>query len=210
MPITIQQAAINALATWLGTALNVAPLAPVTISKRWPEPEKPLPPKAITILPMGQYSDEALQPRVVSSRAAPSGNAHRLLYRWAMLERTQPLQLDVWANQDITRSQLDEALDRALHAGDAATMGNVWGDPVENYLRLTLPVASGWDGVAVFDFDSSSVIDEPGSVQSREFRAMRQGELRVMLYIEAESYRQAEIQLRMMLDSRADQVSIHE
>lgn len=60
---TVEQAAVNALAAWLTVALP-----DVTIRRRWPDDDKALPERAITILLTGKADDEWTTPRHASHK----------------------------------------------------------------------------------------------------------------------------------------------
>jgi len=161
----------------------------VTVSTRWPEADAKLPAMAITILLAGQVTDEILQPRMVSSRNVDSIN---LLARWQVLERMQPLQLDVWAHYDVVRDALVAALDQVLNSGSLPY--SVPGDP------LVLDLADGWTGKAAFDFSGSRNENGPNAVQVSEFRATYAGEARVVLYVDALTPKLASIRLQQILN----------
>ena len=189
--VSIQQAAANALAEWLREQLP-----DVTVEARWPEPNVPLPPKAITVLLAGSRIDEPLDPQVLHMEPI---DAARARYRWRVAACTQPLQLDAWTTSDVERDDLLSRLDECLRAGPSRTLDWDWnGDPVANGLELKL--GDGWqDTIAAIDFEAPHVHDTPNTVQQREYRATFRGEARVHLYVEAESPRMAVIRLRQRL-----------
>lgn len=184
MAVSIQQAAANALGAHVATKLG----AGVDVSYEWPV--GPLPAKAVTVLLAGPPKDEYLQPSVVSSQAVANPN-HRL-YRWRVLERTQPLQLDVWAQYQATRDDMIAALDVALNTGFGTA-----GDPVGNGLVLAL--GDGWTGRADFVFEGPDVDNGPEAARQSEWRATYRGEARVALYVDAESAKMAQIILKQQL-----------
>ncbi len=168
----------------------------VTVSCRWPEPDHKLPAMAITVLLAGKPTDEVLQPRMVSSRNI---DGTKLLSRWQVLERTQPIQLDVWAHYDVVRDALVAAIDQVLNMGSMAR--SVPGDP------LALAIADGWDGVAAFDFDGPSNQDGPNAVQVSEFRSTYEGQARAVLCVEARTPKLASIRLQQVLNSGGTQTT---
>jgi hypothetical protein len=186
MAVAIQDAALSALQSWLQTKMG----NDVDIDQEWPDPEKPLPAKAITIV-AGQWEDDMLQPDWDNAEAV-TGHPEQKLYRWRILERTQPFQLDIWATYSPVRSDLVKRLDDALATG---TLSN---DPVGNGPILSL--GNGWTGTVDFLFFGGRYIDNAYAVQQSEYRASYQGEARMILYVKAVSPRQATIKLRETLN----------
>jgi len=161
----------------------------VVVSCRWPEADQKLPPMAITVLLAGKPTDEILQPRMVSSRNIDSVS---MLSRWQVLERMQPLQLDIWAQYDVVRDALVAALDQALNIGSMPY--SVPGDP------LVLDLADGWTGKVAFDFGGPANQDGPNAVQVSEFRSTYEGEERAVLYVDAKTPKLASIRLSQILN----------
>src|SRR5690348_16961814 len=62
MAVTVEQAAQNALRTWVASKLP-----DVSVSSRWPDASRPLPEKAVSILRVGNRRDELLDPRIVGT-----------------------------------------------------------------------------------------------------------------------------------------------
>lgn len=221
MIATIQQAASNALGRWLaervpryldlptgfvtdgtetfglfvddGTGNDAETFASgdsvVTVSTRWPEADEKLPAMAITVLLAGTPNDQPLQPRLVSTR--PTSGVS-LLARWQVLERMQPLQLDVWAHYDVVRDALVAALDQVLNLG--SMRNSVPGDP------LVLDLADGWVGKSAFEFGGPSNQDGPNAVQASEFRATYAGSAAAVLYVDALTPKLATIRLQQILN----------
>lgn len=185
MAVSLQQAACNALGSRLSSVLGPG----VKVNYDWPDPEAPLPAKGVTILLAGQADDFLLQPEIISSTQIDSVNR---LYRWKVLERTQPIQLDVWSTYQAVRDDMVASLDQALHAG--------W-DGTPN-CGLVLTLADGWEGCAVFDFDGPNVTNSGPLAQVSEFRAMYPGELRAVLYVDAPSPRIARLKLHQVLSGQ--------
>ncbi len=173
--VTIQQAAANALATWLTAQLPVD----VDVNSRWPEPTEQLPPKSLTILLAGLADDELIDPAVVSqtNTAAPAVTA---TYTYQFRCRRQPLQLDVFTQYDADRDDIMARLDYALNAGASASLGSDYNtEPVRNGLSLFL--GDGWSGIAEFLFEGPSLSDAPDSEQVTDFRATYRGYVDMML-----------------------------
>ena len=184
--VSLQQAACNALGARLSSALD----PDVVVNYDWPDPEAPLPQKGITIVMAGQADDDILQPEVVNS--APIDAVNRL-YRWKVLERTQPIQLDVWTTYQTLRDDLVAKLDQVFNAG--------WTGTPDSGLLLTL--SDGWDGKATADFEGPSLTNSGALAQVSEFRATYAGELRMCLYVDAPSPRIATIKLHQLLSEAA-------
>ncbi len=188
--VPIQQAAINALATWLTSRLP----SDIKVSRRWVEPDKVLPPKAITILPIGPRQDELLDPVVISQSTDLSGVT---TYVYRMRCVTQPLQLDVWSTYAPVRDDILALLDVNLNVGEAITLGVAGRDVLRQ--GLLLPLGDGWTGYVDFCFDAPSYFDTPESAQVKEFRASYRGEAVIDLTISATAPKIAQIILRQTL-----------
>lgn len=190
MTVAIEQAAQNALASFLATRLGTG----VTVAKQWPAPDRTLPALAATVIQAGETEWLYCQPEAISSTAGSTSGTR--LYRWLVLEVTQPLQIDCWATTPGARSNLRARVAAALQAGN---MTERWPVPGGG-LQLALLVADGWQGVADFTFKSFSNLDTPDSAQQSEYRAIAQGEARVAFYIDAETPRLARIILQQTID----------
>lgn len=187
--VSIEQAAVNALQAYLQTALGSS----VKVSKRWPNPDKNLPPLAVTILPSGEPTRTFVQPQDISSVAG--SDAGKRLYRWFVCESAQPIQLDCWATaHHAALDDLRAKVDAALMAGDRRDTY-----PIPGPVTLALLTADGWTGTADFFFDGFTVLQTPDTEQQNEYRAMCAGQARVALYIDAETPRLARIILQQTL-----------
>ncbi len=193
MSVSIEQACCNALKRWL-----VDKLPDVTISEEWPNPDKPLPPKALTILRIGAREEVHIDPQLVDSEPYMVGTPpaeHPVLrtYRWAVKEIRQPVQLDVWSKYKLVRDDIDARLDEALHAGPAQTLGLAFADDFRD--NIILPLADGHPGTVDCQFDGTEILDTPGDVQRDEFRSMRMGVLTAILTIKRQQPRMKVIKL---------------
>ena len=185
MAVSIQQAACNALGAHLQ-----AKLSGVVVNYDFPDPDRELPELALTILLAGTPHDTSMQPEVISSTVV---DATHKLYRWKVLERSQPIQVDVWSTYQALRDDLVARLDQIFNGG--------WSDQPDS--GLTLSLGDGWDAKAVFDFDGPSIINSGYSSQVSEFRGSYNGALRVALYVDAASPRMANIKLHSILNGNA-------
>jgi len=175
--ISIEQAASNALCVFLRDRFG----NDVVVDARWPDPEKPLPPKAVTVLQAGGAQHTMLMTAdPVSHKELNPSDPVRKLYRWLVLEVTQPLQIDCWATYDVVRDQLRAALTMALHAGDQTD-----DFPIGPGLAVELSEDDGWTGIVEYLFDQVSSQDNVNSVAQSEYRATARGEPRMTLYVDA-------------------------
>ena len=191
MKVTVEQAAINALARWLAQALGKH----VAVSTEWPEPTKKLPAQAVTILRAGAPDEEPLDPIVVGR---VDTGPHQSLFTWRMRALRQPLQIDVWARHAPVRDSLLARLDEALNAGMGATLGISNADPVRH--GVVVPLADGWTGTADCYFDRPEVGDTPDAAARSEFRATLRGWTEVDLTLTAPSARIAVIRFAGLTD----------
>jgi hypothetical protein len=191
MAVTIQQAAVNALATWLTSQLTGG----VTVATRWPSPDRPLPAKAVTILLAGARTDIRLDPEILS--ATNLGDFQTTVV-WRLMACTQPLQLDVWAQSDFERDDIMAQLDTALNAGESSLAG-AYANPVGH--GCLVAVADGWPAstTADFVFNSPDIDDSPESAKRSEWRGTYRGEVHVMLSVTKVSARQVSIVFKQKL-----------
>lgn len=185
MTVSIQQAACNAL----GAHLQVK-LSGVVVNYDFPDPDRELPELGVTVLLAGTPHDTPMQPEVIGSTIV---DATHKLYRWKVLERSQPIQVDVWSTYQARRDDLVARLDQIFNGG--------WSDQPASGLVLSL--GDGWDAKAVFDFDGPFIINSGYSSQVSEFRGSYNGALRVALYVDAASSRMANIKLHSILNGNA-------
>lgn len=191
MNVTVEQAGINALATWLTNSLGTA----AVVSTHWPEPSKKLPAKGVTILRAGAPEEEPLDPIIVGR--ADTG-PHTSLFTWRLRALRQPLQLDVWAHHHAARDDLLARLDVALNAGMGASLGAASAEPVRH--GVVLPLGDGYAGTADCYFDRPEVFDAPDAAIRSEYRATARGWMEVDLTVTAPGARIAVIRF---LDLRA-------
>ena len=184
MNVSVEQAAINALAAWLARSLG----SDTAVSTHWPEPSKKLPARAVTILRAGAPEEEPLDPIIVGRVAT---GPHTSLFTWRLRALRQPLQLDIWARHHAVRDDLLARLDVALNAGMGATLGVVNADPVRH--GVVVPLGDGYAGTADCYFDRPEVFDTPDAALRSEFRATARGWAEVDLTVTAPSSRIAVI-----------------
>ncbi len=186
--VSVEQAAINALKTFLASQLS-----DVTISEVWPNPDQPLPAKAITIVKIGQRHDTKASPELVGTADTLTGDPPEVdpilkAYTWRVGLVEQSLQLDIWSCYQAVRDDIDARLDAALRAGPAITLATLStedalnADDFRDGLLLAL-TADSLPGIADFAFEGSEIGDTPESVQREEFRATRLGSVAVPLTI---------------------------
>jgi hypothetical protein len=186
MKVSVEQAAVNALGSWLSRALGPA----VVVSTQWPEPSRKLPERAVTILRAGPPEGEPVDPIVVGRIDSGTNTS---LFVWKVRAVRQPLQLDVWARHHAARDELLAELDVVLNAGMAATLGIASADPVQN--GVVVPLGDDWTGIAYGFFDGAEISDSPDAATRHEYRATLRGWTDVDLTITAPSARFAVIRL---------------
>lgn len=194
MKVTVEQAVVNALGSWLARSLGKS----VAVSTQWPEPTRKLPAKAVTILRAGAPDEEPLDPIVV---ARIDTGPHVSLFTWRMRALRQPLQLDVWARHHAARDELLAELDVALNAPMSATLAAVTSDPVRH--GVVVPLGDGWTGTADCFFDRPEVSDTPDAAARSEYRATLRGWADVDLTITAPSARLAVIRFLDLREAAA-------
>jgi len=193
MATTIQQAACNALATYLQTALGSG----VSVEQRWPDPAKALPAKAVTVLLAGRRKDRPIDPRMINSANVGGTQATST---WQFLWCEQDIQLDVWALTDVDRDDLIAQLDTLLNVGQAQVSTNA--NPVAEGVVLTLAdgwTANGSTAYADFMFEGPDIQDDPTSVLESSFRGTIRGTASMILTASATTPRQAQIVFEQML-----------
>ena len=188
MAVSIQQAACNALGAHLYAQISPE----IKISYDWPDPESQLPERGITILLVGNTEDNLLDPEPISFVPI---DAVQNMYRWKVLERTAPIQMDIWTTYQYNRDDIIAQLDQLLNTGIG------WSDAPGHGLALSL--ADGWEAVAVFDFDGPSISNVGAGHQLSEWRGTYQGQLRVVLYVDAPNAKLATVKLHQVLDGAA-------
>ncbi len=193
--ISVEQAAVNALQTFLQTALP-----DVVVSSDWPNPDEELPEKAITILRIGARQEMKIDPTVVKSEPHLTGDPpteHPVLRRftWRVKLVQQSVQLDIWSRYEAVRDDIHARLDEILNSGTLVTLDGIIHPIMGDEFRdgLLLPMGDGHEGHVDFRFDGPDPDDTPTSVQRKEFRSTRRGEAAMALTITKIQPRFAEI-----------------
>ena len=182
--VTIQQAAMNALARWLHTSMSG-----VIIENRWPSGDRKMPPRLVTLLMAGARNDEPIEPKLLS--AVNSGSTKTNVV-WQLKMCEQPIQMDIWAQSEMSRDDILAKLDIALNAGENSDSGFFNPDPVG--CGVLVKVSDGWvDTTADFFFEGPDLDDSPETIKRSEYRATLRGTLYVMLAVTKESARQKTI-----------------
>lgn len=178
--VSVQQAGMNALATWLAAQSE---LAGVKIFDRWPEADQKLPARGISLLMAGAPEDTYVHNELVEVTAAAGNEVDT---KWWAKVRRQNIQLDVWARDDMGRDDILAIWDELSHKGPLYTLGSVGGDPISDGITLALDEAEyGHEGFASFTFDPPILEDNASLRQRREFRATIPGILDVSLHVTA-------------------------
>jgi hypothetical protein len=184
MAVSIEQAAANALAAYL-----TAQLAGVTCKAFWPNASQKLPPKAVTVVPVGRrrtvdHLGDFIRVVSFEDRPLTDDNGDPLLddsgnqltdriYTYAVSPIEQPFQLDVWATTDFDRDDIVARLDDALTLGLGITLGATNADPFRDGVLLAL--GDGFTGNADFFFDGPTKDDNVNAAGRAEFRATYSG-----------------------------------
>jgi hypothetical protein len=177
MAVSVAQAAANALANYLDQSLS----DDVTVQARWAEPDVQLPPKVVAVLKVGSRRRLDVVGQAEEARELlPDGKTIRVTRAIGSYE--QPLELHVWANNDVDREDMIAQLDQALNAGIPQTLG-LNGDPWRDGLLLALLEADRFVGNVEFWFDEPEYFDSAEAVQRREYRAIFVGEARGMFSV---------------------------
>ncbi len=190
MAVSIQQAGVNALATYLRSKLPG-----VRVEDRWPDPDNHFKHPTITILCAGPREDTPLNLRQLNFTNV---GVNRVQTQWFIAACEQRLQMDVWCTDAITRDSLLAQLDDALNYEPGNDAGH----------GLYLSIADGWvHSFADYYFDSPTLIDEQYLSNVYEFRAKLTGHLFVNLTVTRETARQVQIQFKQRL-SETDPSSV--
>ncbi len=165
--VPVQIAASNSLATYLSSVMP-----DVIIESQWPDPDKKIPVKAITIIPAGPRNLLYMEtPQLISTVALTSPNN---LYKWRVAECEQPFQMDVWSQFAADRDDMVARLDQFINVGFSLLSGVTNAAKVDQ--NLSLEMADGWEGSnAYFTFDTVIYDDTPDQVSRREYRATYRG-----------------------------------
>lgn len=182
MAVSIQQASLNALATWISAQVG----GDITVAPRWPSADRKLPPKAVTIIPAGKRIDTHLDVRML--KTVPQIDDLTTITTWQVKMCELPIQIDVWANTDPARDDILAQLDIALNAGEAA-LGGFNPDPANSGVLVN--VGDGWSSTtADFTFDGPEVVSDDDAALRSEFRATILGTAYMMLTVDKLSAKQ--------------------
>lgn len=192
---SITQAARNAIAVWLSVELEPTG---VIVEPRWFEVDRPLPPKAISVIDAGPRKVDWTDPeQLIVTPGAPG----LVTVTWGLGYLTQRIQLDVWAQSDVELDDLIARLDDALNAGQRALGTVTNADPCG--VGLLLNLGDGWaPGTVDFTFDEPSVEQTADMANQAEWHAMYRGDANMRLVQVATSPAMARIALKQKLGSR--------
>lgn len=195
--VTLQQAARNALAAWLGTELASED---VEVEPRWVEPDRRLTAKRVTIIDAGPRKIEWLAPEILATTNVDTEGGvavQKVDATWGFGFITQPVQLDVWALSDVEIDDIQARLDASLNKGNRG-LGLTNVDLFAEGLRLHL--ADGWaPGIVDFLFEEPVILQSPTSVGEGEWRAMYRGRATAQMAQVARSARIARILLEQRI-----------
>lgn len=181
MNVSIQQAAVNTLAAHL-----TKQLPDVRIEDRWPDPQRSISEPTITILKAGPRRDLATD--FIDVGLTNVGSS-RVSYQTQIAMIEQPLQLDIWANNQFERDDILGRLDFALNM-DTINVGEI----MHGLNLLALP-DDGWSNNTYFDywFESPREENAPFEAIVEEWRATVSGRAWGMLAVPRTTSRQAVI-----------------
>lgn len=165
-----------------------AALSDLRVESRWPDPQKQLPPRAITVTRIGARRDVAVYGEDAECLGKGADiDATTALYEWSVRACAQTMQIDIWAVDDFARDDLKARLDVVLNGGSTPT-GTANVNPVGGSLLVDLPAEDGWDGArADIIFGDSEDTDSPETTATNEYRATVKGEAWFTLSIQAQS-----------------------
>jgi hypothetical protein len=189
--ISLQQAAMNAIAAWLSSQLSG-----ITVEDRWASASEQLAHKTISLIMAGPRRDTLVPERILSyTGTGPTTTSSR----WQVKACEQDFQLDIWAKTDAERDDMLARLDIALNAG-SWSFDPVWADPVGN--GLLLPLVGDWaDTTVSILWGNVMTNDEPEAVHRAEYRSTVLGTAHMMLAITKETAKQATINFKQRLSS---------
>lgn len=192
--VSLQQAACNALAAWLTSELTGQS---IVIEPRWISSDRQLPPKAISVIEVGEPDIDWLDPEVLSTTNVDLENStpvKKVDTVWTVGNADQALQLDVWALTDVELDDIRARLFGALNAGDRG-LGLTRVDPFA--VGLQLPLADGWDpGIATYVFQLPDIQQSPSAVAESEWRATYRGRVSMQLAQRARTARIARVLIK--------------
>ncbi len=192
MRTSIQQAAANALAGYLGQLLTG-----VVVEPRWPAPDREKPAKIITVVTAGKREDTPTNLRQLST-TLPDPDTGGISTVWQIAACRQPFQLDVWTESDVERDDILAELDDALNAGESALTDVYNPDPVGH--GLLLAIADGWEGsTADFTFEGADYEDLSDTVGRSVYRATIRGDAHFMLTVASVGARQRVLEFQLAL-----------
>lgn len=174
------------------------------VEPKWPDPDKALPPRAITIIPAGPRHLYFMDyPQLISSEEI-NPNSNLKMYKWRLAECEQPFQLDVWASFPGDRDDICARLDLALNAGFSQLSNATIATPsLEPDLHLEL--SDGWeDQIAAYVFESTDYDDTPEQVLRKEYRATYSGMSYFNLTGKAIKPALAKVNLLLKLEGESD------
>lgn len=163
----------------LGLAPILGPTKPVTVLDDWPSPGQELPERAVSVFVPEQDPDVRYWAPAVFSLVEDAPGSVTGVVRYSHGRFKLQVQLDVWARYADVRSELVRALNTVLHrhpqvtlpGGDGYARPGRWHELVR--LATDLP-----GGLMAYRFpDVPSFLDDGGSVQVGEYRALFQGSL---------------------------------
>ena len=205
MRTSVGRACALALAAYLKRALS----PDIVVTSHWPDPDKRLPARAVSVIPVGRRrrDDASTLWQARRSNITPT----EIEIQWEFGGVIQPLQLDLWDRSEDGRDDIIAQLDDALYAGLAETLQEPNGpqtivsDPVRD--GVLVPMLGRFEG-GVCDcwFEEPAIDDTPDAIQRGEYRATYLGEGRTAFTVTRTSPRllDAEIKIQTTLEPPGD------
>jgi hypothetical protein len=145
MRVTVQQAAANALRTYLQSQMDLREgSGAVVVLDRWPPSGELAQPRSISVITAGEREDvykAGLQAELVRQSSVNSTTG---LYTWRVAACSQLVQLDVWATYDVALDEMLADLDQAFRQGTSVTLGLTNGMPFREGVLLAM--GDDWQG----------------------------------------------------------------
>lgn len=184
--VSIYDAATNALGRYLTSKFpTIEGMEDINLLYDWPPPDIVLSPKTMTILAAGPYEHEDVEP-YISDAIQDVNNPLLVKNTWIVAFIEQPLQIDIWAQDEAMRSHMVACTMDLLFYGLGFTLGQSrTPDPIMSDALIAL--GDGWSGDASFWFDSAESTNVPGAVFANEYRATLKGAVEMTLSVQATS-----------------------
>jgi hypothetical protein len=172
IPVSVSQAAANALAAWLTTSLDFS----IVTYAFWPQAALK-PPRVVSVTKNGRRRRlDVMNVNAEIARVAVDPTHAQITTAIGSFE--VPLQLNVWAQTDPDREFIINSLDQVLNAGISQTLGIAGADVVRDGVLVPLLVSDAYVGNVDCWFDEPDYFDDTDAQQGLNMRATYSGEAR--------------------------------